>query len=452
MPRVVRAGAVSHVGRVRSNNQDSGLIGEHIYGVADGMGGHAGGDVASAIAAKYLIDNDGPFASIEDAKAGLTQLLQAANSKIVDAAHAHTELAGMGTTADLITQVGDTMVIGHIGDSRVYRFHADVLEQITVDHTFVQRLVDAGRITPEEALVHPRRSVLMRVLGDVETAPDVDTYEVPAVAGDRWLLCSDGLSSYVDEARIADVLRRSSESSREIGDDLVQLALDNGAPDNVTVVVLEIGERPLEPMPTMLVGAAAKPTKYTAEAAPKRVKRLLPDVLQSRRKVAARAENEEFAAPTDEMFERIIAEERRFKLARRITWAVAMLLLIGVIAGSAALVYSWTQTRYYVGVNNGEVAIYQGVNTKIGPVSLSHVIEGSDVQVDELGAYQRGQLERTIAFGSLADARELVQRLEDGVAPRPAPVPSTPPQPGASTIPTLPATPDTSASPSGGAQ
>ena len=168
MTQVVRAGAVSHVGRVRSNNQDSGFIGEHIYGVADGMGGHAGGDVASSITVKFLSKQESQFDTVEAAEAGLSELLQDANEMILSAVAEHSELKGMGTTADLITQVGDQMVIGHIGDSRVYRFHHGKLTQVTTDHTFVQRLVDAGRITPEEALVHPRRSVLMRVLGDVD--------------------------------------------------------------------------------------------------------------------------------------------------------------------------------------------------------------------------------------------------------------------------------------------
>lgn len=425
MPQVVRAGAVSHVGRVRSNNQDSGLIGKHIYAVADGMGGHAGGDVASSIAVKFLAEHDVQFHSVAQAQEGLTALLHEANEMIVEAARTHSELKGMGTTADVITRVGDEMVIGHIGDSRVYRFHEGELSQVTVDHTFVQRLVDAGRITPEEALVHPRRSVLMRVLGDVETAPDVDTYVVPAVEGDRWLLCSDGLSSYVDELQIAEVLARKVESSREVGDDLVQLALDNGAPDNVTVVVLEIGDKPLEPIKPKVVGAAVNPMRYASNA-PKRIKRILPDVLQSRRKLAARPENEEFAAPTDEMFERILAEEKRFRLMRRITWSVAVVLLIGVLVGSSALVYSWTQTRYYVGEANGNVAIYQGVNANIGSIELSDLVEVSDLSLDDLNPYQRAQVSGTIAFASLEEAQDLVDRLINGTAPVELDQPATP--------------------------
>lgn len=414
MPKVVRAGAVSHVGRVRSNNQDSGFIGKHIYGVADGMGGHAGGDVASSIAVKYLAEQDQLFDSVEDAKNGLTEALLEANRLITDAVDEHAELRGMGTTADLITRVDDEMVIAHIGDSRVYRFHEGDLEQITVDHTFVQRLVDAGRITPEEALVHPRRSVLMRVLGDVETNPDVDTYVVPAVEGDRWLLCSDGLSSYVEEDQMAEVLARTVESSREVADDLVQLALDNGAPDNVTVVIIELGNRPLEPMRSRIVGAAANPLKY-ASRAPRRVKRILPDVLQSSRRLAQLPEREEFVPPSDEFLQQLIDEERKRKRWRRIWWLAATFALLAIIAGASMLAYSWTQQQYFVGTFEDQVAIYQGVKANLGPFELSTMIEETGISVDELPAYQHMQVTSTIPFSSLDEARALVERLEDAV-------------------------------------
>ena len=416
MTKFVRAGAVSHVGRVRSNNQDSGFVGAHVHGVADGMGGHAGGDVASSIAVKFLAEHEVAYDTVDAAREGLAALLQEANELIIDAVADHPELKGMGTTADVITMVGDQLVIGHIGDSRVYRWSKGEFTQVTVDHTFVQRLVDAGRITPEEALVHPRRSVLMRVLGDVETAPDVDTYVADAVDGDRWLLCSDGLSSYVDEPAIAEVLARTTESSREVGDDLVQLALDNGAPDNVTVVVLEIGETALEPMPRRIVGAASNPLRTSSRTPRRKVKRIVPDVLQSRRRIAARAENEEFVPPSEEFLEKLIAEDRRMRRWRRITWAAAALLLLGLITGASVLAYDWTQTQYYVGTDsNDHVAIYQGVKATLGPFPLSHVIEPSDVRVEDLPAYQHMQVRSTIPFDSLDDARALVERLRISV-------------------------------------
>ena len=200
MAITTRAAAVSHVGRVRSNNQDSGFAGRQLFVVADGMGGHAGGDVASAIAVTRIREIDGTdFAAAADAESALQSALVAANSLIAETVFEHPELTGMGTTVSAILRVGNSVALAHIGDSRIYLWRDDELVQVTSDHTFVQRLVDSGRITPEEALTHPRRSVLMRVLGDVDAHPEIDTRVLDTRPGDRWLLCSDGLSSYVSE-------------------------------------------------------------------------------------------------------------------------------------------------------------------------------------------------------------------------------------------------------------
>lgn len=410
MTLIARAGAVSHVGRVRSNNQDSGFVGEHLYAVADGMGGHAGGDVASAIAVKYFASLDQPYASVDEASKGLLDALVEANTLIVDAVDEHQELRGMGTTASLITLVGDQLVISHIGDSRIYRLSDGVLTQETDDHTFVQRLVDAGRITPEEALVHPRRSVLMKVLGDVETKPEGDAKVVDAVPGDRWLLCSDGLSSYVEEDEIRTALARMDLSSREVCDDLVQLALDQGAPDNVTVVVLEVGERALEPMTTQLVGSAAAEVKY-AKPMVRRSHPLQTMLDPLRRHVPVRAEDEEYVPPTDEFLEQLISEDRRRRRTRIIAWTLAACLLAAAVVGAGALAYGWTQEQYYVGPSNGHVAIFQGVQQNLGPIELSHLVEETDVPLDDLAEYPRAQVEQTINARSLDEAQQVVQRL-----------------------------------------
>ena len=410
MTLIARAGAVSHVGRVRSNNQDSAYVGEHVYIVADGMGGHAGGDVASAIAVKHVAEHDTAFASIDEAEVGLTNLLAEGNQLIADAVEEHAELRGMGTTACAVTLVEGSIVIGHIGDSRVYRLHDGEFTQETVDHTFVQRLVDAGRITPEEALVHPRRSVLMRVLGDVETELEVDTIVRDAVPGDRWLLCSDGLSSYVEDERIVEVLGRPTGSSRETCDDLVQLALDNGAPDNVTVVMLEVGEgEPLEPLKTRLVGSAANPLRYVSRRQ-RRQAQLLPALLHPLRR-ASRPEDEEYVPPTDDFLEQLIREDRQRKRRRQLTWLAAVVLVLGLVAGASWFAYDWTQQRYFVAEHQGNVAVYQGVQQSLGPIELHHVVEVTDIRVDSLPTYQQMQVTQTISASSLEEAREIVERI-----------------------------------------
>ncbi|WP_308420198.1 protein phosphatase 2C domain-containing protein [Pseudoclavibacter endophyticus] len=402
---------MSHVGRVRSNNQDSAYVGNHVFMVADGMGGHAGGDVASAIAVKHVAEHERDFPTIDDAEVGLSNLFAEGNRLIADAVDEHTELRGMGTTACAITLVGDSIVMGHIGDSRIYRLHDGEFTQESVDHTFVQRLVDAGRITPEEALVHPRRSVLMRVLGDVETDLEVDTMVAPAVPGDRWLLCSDGLSSYVDDEHIVEVLSRAGQSSRETCDDLVQLALDNGAPDNVTVVVVEVGETPVEDLQPKMVGSAANPLRYTSRRQ-KRHSQLLPSILHPLRR-QPKPEDEEFIPPSDEFLEQLIKEDRQRKRRRQLTWLAAVILLVGAIAGASWLAYEWTQTQYFVAEHEGNVAIYQGVQQNLGPFELHHVVEVTDIPVGTLPTYQQIQVLQTISAPGYDEALAIVERLQN---------------------------------------
>ena len=189
MAIVSQSAAASHVGKIRSNNQDSGYAGHTLFVVADGMGGHAGGDVASAIATKRIIEADKPYLSAQDAEFALQAALIAANSQLAETVFEHAELTGMGTTVSALIVLEDQVAIAHIGDSRIYLMRDGELAQITTDHTFVQRLVDSGRITEQEAKVHPRRSVLMRVLGDVESAPEIDTSILVTRTGDRWLIC-----------------------------------------------------------------------------------------------------------------------------------------------------------------------------------------------------------------------------------------------------------------------
>ena len=197
MATVKASAAVSHVGRIRSNNQDSGYAGRNLFLVADGMGGHAGGDVASAIATRRIAEADDDYESAPVAAAALEGALIAANRQLAETVAEHSELTGMGTTVSALLLDGDRVVISHIGDSRIYLLRSGELSQISIDHTFVQRLVDAGRITAEEAMVHPRRSVLMRVLGDVEASPEIDSMVLDTRAGDRWMLWSVGVSVVV---------------------------------------------------------------------------------------------------------------------------------------------------------------------------------------------------------------------------------------------------------------
>ena len=198
--------ALSNIGRVRHSNQDSGYSGYQLFFVADGMGGHAGGDIASALVSQRVAQIDTSYPNADAAAQAMKTAMLDANRALGQTVKSHYELAGLGTTFSGMSVNGDEVTIAHIGDSRIYLCREGEMMQITKDHTFVQRLVDLGRITEEEALVHPRRSVLMRVLGDVETEPDIDTFTLRTQPGDRWMLCSDGLCGFVPEGLISMIL------------------------------------------------------------------------------------------------------------------------------------------------------------------------------------------------------------------------------------------------------
>ena len=235
----MRYAARSDVGRVRAKNDDSAYVGRHLAVVADGMGGHAGGDVASAATVLDMIhldhdDYDG------DAGTVLADEIQTANSLLSELVHINPKLAGMGTTVTALLLAEGKLHFAHIGDSRAYRLRDGEFEQVSVDHTFVQRLIDEGRLRPEEAETHPHKNVLMRVLGDVDASPELDLDTLAVQAGERWLLCSDGLN-YV-AGHVVERTVRETKDLRECAELLVELTLEAGAPDNVTVVVLDIAE------------------------------------------------------------------------------------------------------------------------------------------------------------------------------------------------------------------
>ncbi len=423
MATTPQSAAVSHVGKIRSNNQDSGYAGRHLFVVADGMGGHAGGDVASAIATKRIAEADETYAAAVDAESALQAAMIAANSLLAETVFEHSELTGMGTTVSGILRVGDQVALAHIGDSRIYRYRDGRLEQVTADHTFVQRLVDSGRITPEEAAVHPRRSVLMRVLGDVDAAPEIDTKILDTRPGDRWLLCSDGLSSYVAEEKIAQILS-TVRTATAAADRLVKESLDHGAPDNVTVVIADIADSadgdPAEGAePPGFVGSAAAPLIFEGVEEERRPIRL-PTLLLHPLK-ATPPEDSHFEPEREEFFEQLIEEDRRRARRRKITWLVFVAVVIAAIVTAVVLAYQWTQTHYYVGpTEDGRVAIFQGVQQTIGPIALSHVEQTSELRVEDLPPFQRQQVEATINADNLRDAHDILDRLSRAAESRPA--------------------------------
>lgn len=398
--------AASHVGRIRMSNQDSGYAGTHLFMVADGMGGHAGGDVASSLATQAITAvSDERFETIEEAQATLVEAVKHSAQELSDAVRDHPDLQGMGTTVSAMIRHDDKIVIAHIGDSRIYLYRGNKLEQITVDHTFVQKLVETGRITPEEAAVHPRRNVLMRVLGDFDTNPDVDTFIVETEPGDRWLLCSDGLCGYVPEDVIAETLRVTPDAAKA-SERLINAALERGAPDNVTVVIAGVNETNVSAAAKpILVGAAAQPLIFDA------VTKRMPKITGLFGNFAGLPQAETFETP--EFLETIIAEDKERAMRRRMRWGTYLAIVLTAIAGFAIWGYFWTQSQFYVGTDGNSVVVYRGVAGEIGGFNLNSVEKDTDIPLTKLPQYLRHSIENTIPVDSYNAALEVVSRIRN---------------------------------------
>jgi PPM family protein phosphatase len=401
MPFAFNYAARSDVGMVRSENQDSGYAGPRLLAMADGMGGHAGGDIASSTVIGALVDLDGDALGSSEASKALLQRISAANDELADMVKADPSLNGMGTTLIAILRSQNKLVLAHIGDSRAYLARDGTLTQITKDHSFVQSLVDEGRITEDEAIGHPQRSLVTRVLtGQDDDEPDLTVRE--ARVGDRYLIASDGLTDYVARDTIEEIVT-SGEPPGPTADRLVDLALKAGAPDNVTIVLGDVVDLTKVAAPAtqpQIVGAASARTKSGTRPIP----------LTPAAKAAALSREASGAADSDD--EVTLADEGPDSgPGRWLRRAGVMLLVLVVLGGGAYAAYDWSQRQYYVGTHNGNVAIYQGVSQDLGPVRLSHMKTESDVVVDDLPDFYRTRVQDTVATDTLADARALVDQL-----------------------------------------
>jgi PPM family protein phosphatase len=395
--------ARSDVGLVRQENQDSGYAGPHLLVVADGMGGHAAGDVASSIAIGEMVGLDGESPGADDALDRLAEALRSANTELREAMQRQPELQGMGTTVTALLRTGNKIALAHIGDSRAYLLRDNVLTQITHDHSFVQSLVDEGRITEAEAEGHPQRSLVTRVLtGQQDDEPDLAMRETHI--GDRYLICSDGLSGFVAHDTIQEILLKAQPPGAT-ADLLVELALRAGAPDNVTCIIGDIVDLDRDQAPPTaleVVGAAAErraktraiPLSPAAKAA-----------ALSREALGADADDAEHAD------NRGLPDEGPRFGRRWLRVSLLIVLVLAAVAGGSYTAYRWSQQQYYVGEASGHVALYQGVSQKVGPWGLSHVVAQSDIPLADLPDYYRSKLDSTVTTASIEDARRLVTDL-----------------------------------------
>jgi len=383
---VLRYAARSDRGLVRANNEDSVYAGARLLALADGMGGHAAGEVASqlVIAALAHLDDDEPGG---DLLGKLDAATRAGNSAIAAQVEMEPALEGMGTTLTAILFEGNHLGLLHIGDSRAYLLRDGELTQITKDDTFVQTLVDEGRITPEEAHSHPQRSLIMRALTGHEVEPTLTMRE--ARAGDRYLLCSDGLSDPVSDDTILEALQIPDVA--ESADRLIELALRGGGPDNVTVVVADVVDYDYGQTQPILAGAVAGDDDQVT----------LPNTAAGR----ASAIN-----PRQDVAKRVLPQADTSVRPRRSRRRIAIGIALMVLLVLAAPVIGWTIIRsyYYVAEYNGTVSIMRGIQGSILGVPLQQpYLQGCLNSRNELSQISYGQSENNLGchLMKLADLR-----------------------------------------------
>lgn len=402
MPITFHFAARSDVGMVRSNNEDSGYAGPHLLAMADGMGGHAGGDVASSTIIGALVDLDSEALSGVETTTRLIDRITAANAELGHRVDDEPSLAGMGTTLIAMLRARDKLVLAHIGDSRAFLARGGEVTQITKDHSFVQSLVDEGRITSDEAMTHPQRSLVTRVL----TGHDDDELDVvvrQANVGDRYVIASDGLTDYVARGTIDDVVLQAP-SPEECADELVQLALRAGAPDNVTIVVGDVVDLRTGPAPSdhpQVVGAAS--TRRTGTR---------PMPVTPAAKAAALSQEANRDTHNDEDDELHLAEEGPTSRSGRIARILgALLVATVVVAGVSYAGWLWVQRQYWVGVDSQTVAIFRGVSGEVLSISLSQLDTDTTIAVTDLPDHYQELLANGIQVDDKAAAERTVALL-----------------------------------------
>jgi serine/threonine protein phosphatase PrpC len=402
----LRYAARSDVGLVRQNNQDSGYAGPHLLVIADGMGGHAGGDVASSLAIGELAPLDGESHGSDDALAHLERAVRSAHAELLARVEEEPQLAGMGTTVTALLRSGNRLALAHIGDSRAYLLRDGALTQITKDHTFVQTLVDEGRLTPEEAEHHPQRSVLMRVLSDIVDDPEPDFSMRESRVGDRYLLCSDGLSGVVSFDTLQETLG-SGDPPGVTCERLVALARRAGAPDNVTCIVADVVDEP----------ATADAAPSVVGAASVRAQRRSPE--NGGGSAAERAAALTFAPDDD------LADDDSERLprgrGRRVVRLAGAAVVALVLAGGAFAALHWVRQQYFVGVYGDQVAVFRGLPQDLGPIDLATLDHTTGVLVADLPPADRDSVKAGLVVDTGAQAAAKVEALRQAACGSPQP-------------------------------
>jgi protein phosphatase len=442
--------ARSDVGKARKGNEDNFYRGTAVFAVADGMGGHQAGEVASETALVSLQEvDDREWPSAAQAEHALVEAVRAANTDVVEQAAANPDYRGMGTTLTAVLVRDGRLHVAHVGDSRAYLFRpGEGMSQLTTDHTLVEQLVRDGRISRDEIPTHPQRSVITRAIG-VETFVEVDTLPpLELEPGDQVLLCSDGLSGPVPDDEIAQILAETADGD-EACDALVLAANRAGGPDNITVVLLRIhgraadggGGGPAQEVRVPVTPSGAEIGDDTQEfGAPQQV----PEV----RRISTRSDSGtdfdpdalgRYGAGREERLAPEVEPEPARSLPRMLLGLLGTLVVLGAVAAGAYLVWSGS---WYVGVADGQVAIFQGVPEEIAGIRLSRLVQTTDVAVADLTPTARTAVGNGVGEASLTSARNRVagyrrdvdQRAREEAAERAAPQ-TVAPAPGATPTP-----------------
>lgn len=446
MSLVLRYAARSDRGLIRGNNQDSVYAGPRLLAVADGMGGHAAGDVASkvVIAALQHLDDDTPSGDMLQA---LRQGVFDGSEHLREVIRDSPQLEGMGTTLTAILFAGGRLALCHVGDSRAYLLRDGEFSQITHDDTFVQTLIDDGRITAEEANSHPQRSLLLRALNGQEVEPDLSMRE--ARAGDRYLLCSDGLSGVVSEETLADAM--TDPDPQSTADRLIELALRSGGPDNITVIVADVVDDDgrgvlMEPVVDGAAGDHVGQRQVDGTSAAGR---------------AALADPAPPPSPPSTPPTGGGPSARR----RPLRLLLGAGILLAVLVAGAIGTYVWALQHWFVGVDEQEgheqVAVFRGLDVSLLGLDLYRVDQDADLPVTDLTPAARNRVQGGITADDASDADRIVAALRDqrlpacrtaededaGSAEPTAPSPGTPVPPADGAAPPAPGAVPTTAAP-----
>ena len=342
-------GSRTDIGYVRDHNEDSLIIIPPLFAVADGMGGHEAGEIASEITVNTLAELAPSHLDAE----GLTAAVEAANYNVMKAPRQGIGRDGMGTTLTAAMLEGERLLIAQVGDSRAYLLHKGHLQQITRDHSLMADLIEAGQITPEEARVHPNRSVITRAIGsDIHMRPDL--YELNVDAGDRILLCSDGLSSMISNNAIESIMRRQSDA-QHCADELVTAALENGGADNVTVVVADVPG-----------------------------------------------------------FSEVREKKRAHK--SRVFYIGLAIALVAVIFAAGFGGYAFISNSAYLIEENGKVSVYRGTPDDFMGIKLSTLDHTTNVDVDKLQPGVANRIKEGMSVSSIDEANSLIAGYEEEIA------------------------------------